>query len=73
MEDDLGLNLEIKIEIAVVKVRLIELYAERDFLNSHIKRLITADDEKTHLAIVLNTLSRLEVYLYTLKNPSDPR
>lgn len=67
-------NLEVKVKIAVLEIRLIELYAERDVLEGLRKMLVTFEGyESTRLAIVLNTLSRLNVYLYNLKNPNDPR
>lgn len=73
-QENLETSLEVKIEIAIVKIRLLELYAERDSLEMLRKSLVTFEGyEATRLAIVLNILSRLEVYLHNLKNPADPR
>ena len=67
-------NLEVKVKIAVLEIRLIELYAERDVLEGLRKMLVTFEGyESTRLAIVLNTLSRLNVYLHNLRNSNDPR
>ena len=67
-------NLGLKVKIAVLEIRLIELCAERDVLEGLRKMLVTFEGyESTRLAIVLNTLSRLNVYLHNLRNSNDPR
>lgn len=74
MTNDEQDNLDVKIKIAVLEIRLIELYAERDVLEGLRKMLVTFEGyESTRLVVVLNTLSRLNVCLYNLRSPSDPR
>lgn len=64
-----------RLELAVVKVRLLELYAERDGLEIVRKRgwIETGDDRAIRLSIVLNTIDRLHIYKWNLEHPNDPR